>query len=265
MEIIKRKINGKPTEFPIYTQKEAEEQGIECVPWREAHAGDMALSDDGYVGVCISRHVYGQDTRQAFISTCYGRAWRRDKNLSFIERRDTRSFSESSARRWDERESKRMRTKLFVRALVDMYMQYQRIDWRMLGEIYRPDLKKPEKYARKLANNSEVNKMIRVEIQKVLSARGIDEDAVIDLFNDAVEIAKENKQPAPIIRVAENYSDMLEMKGKNASLVNPLSGLRIVEGVFDELEAETQKQLTNGKPAKKRVKVKAVQESVDGK
>ena len=79
----------------------------------------------------------------------------------------------------------------------------------MLGEIYRPDLDKPAKYARKLANNPEVNKMIRVEIQKVLAARGINEDAVIDLFTDAVAIAKQNTQAAPIIRVAENYSDML--------------------------------------------------------
>lgn len=260
METIQRKINGKPTEYPVYTQAEADELGIEYVPWRDAHKDDMALSDDGYVGVCLSRHVYRKSPANAFINICYGRSWRRSNNLSFIERKKVGVYSQTAARTWDNYEARRIRTKLFVRALVDMYMRYQRIDWQMLGEIHRPDQKKPEKYARKLANNPEVNKMIRVEIQKVLAARGIDEDAVIDLFSDAVEIAKKNKQPAPIIRVAENYSDMLKMKGENTPLLNPLTGLRILDGVFNELENETQKQLTNGKPDESKV----LQESNDG-
>jgi len=263
METIQRKINGKPTEFPVYTQAEADEQGIKYVHWKDAHAEDMALSDDGYVGVCLSRHFYKQNPASAFINICYGRAWKGTKQLLFLERKECGQFSQSSAGTWDSLEARRVRTKLFVRALVDMYMRYQRIDWRMLGEIYRPDLKKPEKYARKLANNPEVNKMIRVEIQKVLEARGINEDAVIDLFSDAVEIAKGNKQPAPIIRVAENYSDMLGMKAGDTPPPNPLAGLQLIDGVFKELESETQKQLTNGNPAKDEVKAEVVKESTD--
>lgn len=261
METIKRKINGRPTEFPIYTRKEADELGIDYVDWRNAHKDDMALSDDGYVGVCLSRHVYKDKPAFAFVSICYGNAWRTSNELLFLERKKTNSFSESAAKTWWSREASRVRTKLFIRAYVDMYMRYERIDWKMLGEIHRPDYKKPDKYAKKLFNNPEVNKMIRVEIQRKLDERGINEDYVIDLFNEAVEIAKANKQPAHIIRVAENFSDMLEMKGKSAKLLSPFAGKSILDGVFSELESESQKQLVNGNPDK----VEAAQEVTDVK
>lgn len=264
MEKIKRKINGKSTEFPVYTQEEADRWGIEYVHWSEVQPGGMALSDDGYVGACISRKVYTKgNTEKAFIDICYGSVWENYDNLSYIERRDCGVFSRSTAKTWDELEAARTRAKLFVRAYVDMYTRYARIDWKRLGEIYRPDLKKPAKYAKMLMHNPGVRKMIKVEIQKILEARGISEDYVIDLFNDAVTIAKKNRQPAPIIRVAENYSDMLQMKGDKTLLNDPFAGVPIVEGVYSELEAETEKQLTNGKPAVEQGIPKTVQESAN--
>ncbi len=261
METIQRKINGKPTEYPIYTQAEADELGIKYVPWRDAHKDDMALSDDGYVGVCLSRHVYKQNPASAFINICYGRAWRNTKRLSFTDRKNVGVYSQTAARTWDNYEASRVRTKLFIRALVDMYMRYERIDWKMLGEIYRPDLKKPEKYARKLANNPEVNKMIRVEIQKVLEARGITEDVVIANYKDIYE--KADKEDKPDLRVMkqvnDEYSEMLQMKGSKTQPLNPLAGLQLIDGVYKELENESQKQLTNGKPEEAEV----VEESTD--
>ncbi len=261
MEKIKRKVNGKLTEFPIYTQAEADKWGIGYVHWSEANAGDMALSDDGFVGVCISRKVYSKGGKDnAFINICYGKAWENYESLLYIERRDCGVFSQSTAKTWDELEAHRTRVSLFVRAYVDMYTRYSRIDWQRLGEIYRPDLKKPAKYAKKLISNPGVNKMIRGAIQKILDERGINESYVIDLFNDAVVIAKRNGQPAPIIRVAENFSEMLEMKRGGNLLADPLAGLPIVDGIYNELESETQKQLTNGKPEK----VESVEESTSG-
>ncbi len=258
MQTIERKLKGKLEVFSIYTQEEADRRGFKYVYWKDAHAGDLALSDDGYIGVCLERHEYNRNKVKPLIKTCYGRAWR-NGTLSFIERRDNGAFSASTCKKWDELEVKTERAKRFVRAYVEMFMRYKKIDWKRLGEIYRPDLTKPAKYAKKLFRNQRVTDMIKQELKRVLDARGINEEAVIDLFNDAVAIARENKQPAPIIRVAENYSDMLGMKGLTLSPNDPLAGLSVVDGVYDELESESQHKLTNGKP----VEAEIVEESTD--
>ena len=58
MDTIRRRIGGKMRKFNIYTQDEADKKGCLYIEWKHADEGDYALSDDGYVGECLSRKVY---------------------------------------------------------------------------------------------------------------------------------------------------------------------------------------------------------------
>ena len=55
MHVIKRKVNNILRSYQIHSQKEADDLGMEYVYWKDAQEGDNALSDDGYVGVCLNR------------------------------------------------------------------------------------------------------------------------------------------------------------------------------------------------------------------
>ena len=55
MDVIKRRVGGKMRTFNIWTQKEADDKGYFYIEWKHANEGDYALSDDGYVGDCLSR------------------------------------------------------------------------------------------------------------------------------------------------------------------------------------------------------------------
>ena len=46
---IHHKNDENPTSYTIRTQNEADEDKIGYIYWKEADAGDYALSDDGYV------------------------------------------------------------------------------------------------------------------------------------------------------------------------------------------------------------------------
>lgn len=58
MDTLKRKVNNRNQVYKIYTAEEADKLNITYLHWKEAHIGDYALSDDGYVGKCIGRKTY---------------------------------------------------------------------------------------------------------------------------------------------------------------------------------------------------------------
>ena len=50
-------------EHEIHTRDEADELGIDYVPWEDATEGQWAFTDDGYVAECIRRWDAGKRSR----------------------------------------------------------------------------------------------------------------------------------------------------------------------------------------------------------
>ena len=57
MYIIKIKHRGdkEETHYPIYQEREAKERNITYKPWKDADAGDNAVTDDKYVATVLTR------------------------------------------------------------------------------------------------------------------------------------------------------------------------------------------------------------------
>jgi len=70
MDTLKRKANGVNKVFNIYTEEEAESEGLPYLHWKEAKEGDYAATDDGYVGLCIGRKDYTDKNGRTNILLC---------------------------------------------------------------------------------------------------------------------------------------------------------------------------------------------------
>lgn len=220
MDILKRKFRGEQREFHIYSQAEADEAGIEHLPWREAGKGGWALSDDGYVGECLD--IMGpypsnraQDTRYMIFS--YGKVFDHPKaKLNFLERKANRSYSCISTKHWATIEANRKRGQRFITAYVMNFMAGVPIDWKKLGLIYRADLegKKPELTAKNLFSQGVFKEMIQQKMIEVFKGKEITEYDVIDMFKRALAVAEANKDAKEIRKTAEDFRDMFDMNPK---------------------------------------------------
>lgn len=258
MDTIVRSVLGKTIPFDIYTKEEADIKGIDYVPWREANCGDWAISDDDYVGLCYDRKTYTQTkvdgtpgNTSAAVYMCYGVAWISTKRLSYIERRETGTFHTTSPMGWVEREARKGRTKRAVKQMAQYIVANEPVDWDHVGQLYRPDQAVPRATAKRLFKQARIQEMVQHEVEEALQTEEIDRTGVIKLFKDAYDMAIDERQPASMVRVAENFSDMLQMKKPDEPAGMPIGtgGSKVVDGIFDEAEAlleERQKQIGAG-------------------
>ena len=218
MDILTRKFRNVFYDFIIYSQAEAENVGIDYVHWREAGRGGWALSDDGYVGECLD--ILGPYTARngataRFMIFSYGKVFDYPSTkLNFLERKATKSYSCTSTKDWAAREVKNRRGQRFITAYVMNFMAGTPIDWKKLGLIYRMDQKKPDKTAKYLFRQEAFKEMIQQKMIEVFKGKNISEDDVIEMFRDALIMAKANKDAKEMRMVAEDFRDMFDMNPK---------------------------------------------------
>ena len=199
----------------VYASKrEAEEAGIQPVYWKEAQVGDWALSDDDFAAEVFQREVYGGRQDRPFLVTPVCRVWVNQKSKLLIVRYlMTKKFSATNPEvDWNERESRQLRTKRAVRVYVAMLVSDQEIDWRKVGVAYRPDQADPEASARRLIlRNDDVQKLVQKEAELAMSPLGITPEAVVEGIVSAIDLAKEQRKPAAMLRGNIQLGKMLGM------------------------------------------------------
>lgn len=218
METLHRKHRDGVRSYPIWTQAEAEERGIRVVPWREAIQGAHTLSDDGYVSQCIARKRMG---KVEVVLLPFG--WfpvRSGVRCSWEERRESRAFG-ISPKGWRQVEVKKKRTKRAVKEYVKQFLEVEAgeraaIDWDAVGRVYRKDQKIPEATAKVLFRNPGVKAMVASELEKELAKEGVTRGRVVQLMNEALQVAREIQDPGTIFRVASKFGDMLDMQPDKA-------------------------------------------------
>lgn len=241
MDILKRRFRGEIREFPVYSQAEAEEVGIKYVPWREANKGGWGLSDDGYVGECLDikgPYINRCGLKARFITFSYGKVFDYPTTkLNFLAHKATRSYSWISTKDWATQEANKKRGKRFITAYVMMFMAGKTIDWKKLGLIYRPDLDDPARSAKHLFRQEVFKEMIQQKMIEVFKGKNISEDDVIEMFKDALVVAKANKDAKEMRMVAEDFRDMFDMNPKELPRGGEIPP-HIEDAVVEELQAD---------------------------
>ncbi len=220
MDILKRKFRGEKREFPVYSQSEADEAGIEYVHWKQAQVGDWALSDDGHVGECLA--IMGPYTNQRgmesrFMIFSYAKTFNYSSTkLNFMDHKVTNSYGTISTKDWATVEANSGRGKRFINAYVMNFMAGVTIDWEKLGLIYRPDQagKEPGRTAKHIFSQEAFREMIQQKMIEVFKGKNISEPDVIEMFRDALVMAKANKDAKEMRMIAEDFRDMLDMNPK---------------------------------------------------
>lgn len=246
MDVISRRIGGKLKKYPVYTANEAE---FDSVYWKQAQEGEWASTDDGYVAKCVGRKEYtdAKGRIKTLVKLTCGVQWvTNTANLLYEPNKEANIFSMVKPKPWQEREAKKSRTKNAVSAYVTQVVNGKKPDWEQIGKIYRPDQKNPPATVRRLFKQRVIKNMIEEKLKEVLIAKGIDKGFVLDTMLEAIEIAKEKQDVSNILRAAENFVDLLEMK-PNKKITTDTLQIDMTNQIMDQVETEEKKMIASRK------------------
>jgi len=227
---IHRKLKSGARDFNIYTEKEARFRNISYKPWKECNAGEYGISNDGHIGECLSRNKYRSST---LVTMCYGKGWVNNASkINFMKNYSMGIYSLINPRHWLDVEVKNRRFKETLDAYVMQVMSDKPVDWNILGNIYRPDQKEPALTVRRLFKEERVKKMVKDELEKVLTDKGITSSYVLDTILQAIEIARTKQDAGNMLKASSELSEYLQMKPEKRT-------------VTDRLEIDVTKQINN--------------------
>ena len=237
---IKHKDIGAKT-YEIYTQEEADKEGIKYNHWRDAGQGEWALSDDGFVSKVIKRKSYkGADK----IDNVYLRfAW----GYTFYNpRRTGRELNVKGRKSNTTMTGKRpIEVKAGQEKFKNLAMVYaQTLDTnktisKVCGEVTANQDKRIKRYMR-----TEVFKgMVRKELSKLLTEHGLTENYTLDLLERTIVMAKDKKDVTNLMRAVENLQDMHGMKDKHLVKTTDTLEASSTVKLIDELREEENKLL----------------------
>lgn len=222
MDTFVRTIDGKRRTCHVYTEEEARSAGLVPVPWREAHPGMWALTDDGFVGECLRRQEYvdrNTGSPRLFLTFTFARIWASPgARLSYADRRDKGGFYLQKAESWLDAELRRGRSRRVIRLAAAMLAAGQELDLERLGRAYRPDQRRPDLTVRRLLRQEKTQLMIQETLRKILADKGMTEREVIDMYLDTYGVAKEAGHTGTMKNVVDVFRDMFGMYPEEETL-----------------------------------------------
>lgn len=224
----------------VYDEEMAKEEGIVYKPWRECGIGDWGLSDDGFVGECFERRKIKKSNKQHGDYYVFSFACIIDyptTKLLFIPRWENKKYSGLSAEPWYVTEMKTRRFIPVIAAYVNGLLKKERLTASELNKYYRSDGKFGW-VIKRIMKTKEWDEVIKKEVRIALSERDMDEGKVLDIITDAVDIAKEKKDAANMLRGAEGLVGLLDMKPEKKQVTKSLEMSRIneIEGKIEREE-----------------------------
>tara|TARA_X000001382_G_scaffold64136_1_gene44399 strand:- start:1855 stop:2676 length:822 start_codon:yes stop_codon:yes gene_type:complete len=203
--------------YNIYTLEEAKKNKLDYKYWKEAKAGEYGLTDDNYVAKCIKRRTYSGRVNvvypfgQQFINKSGS------GKLEYEPHKFSGSFSMiSSKKAWETKKGKTL-YKQFAKIYALMTLA-GKVNYQKLGKALGDSEALPSAKAKALLKKEWMQDMVNEEIKKHLDKKGIDEGNVIDMINEAYEIAKTKKDPSNMLRASENFVNILGMKASTKDL-----------------------------------------------
>ena len=235
---IHHKGDKESTSYRIYRESEAQDKNIDYKYWKEANAGDYAISDDNYVAKVISRREYASNhsipniyLRFPWGFTFYNPKYK-SKKLNVKGRKTNVTMSGKSyiEVQSGQDKMKNLATMFAIKPDYDLA-----IEWAM-GAVTDSERRKWKRTMK-----SEVFKnMVQDELQKLLVDRGLTEGYTLQLLEETIGMAKDKKDVSNLLRAVENLQDMHGMKDKylvkTTQQIEATSSTKLI----DELREEEQ-------------------------
>jgi len=213
MDTLTRTVRSVKQDFFIYTEEEAQENKMEYVHWKEAKEGGYAVSDDGYLALCLAVNEYtnsrGITAREVIFP--YGRAWvSKGSKLLYERRRMVGNWSAAAPKTWIEYEVKRTRVRQLVKAYVRQSIVGS-VDYQSLGKLYRADQRIPAATVRRLLKQEKVQELIQDEYDKISDRTKRSYKDVFDQLDATIKIASKKGDAMTLVRVAKFLAKLLGM------------------------------------------------------
>tara|TARA_R110000824_G_scaffold255098_1_gene444063 strand:+ start:867 stop:1652 length:786 start_codon:yes stop_codon:yes gene_type:complete len=249
MDTLRRKLKGINKVYKVYTQEEAENNGIVYVHWKKASVGNYAVTDDGYVGLCIGRKNYTDKKGRVktFIRLCHGANWAGNTNtIEYLINKACGVYSQANPRSWQEREARKTRTKNLVNAYVGQALSASNFDYEKLGKIYRPDQSSPRATVKRILKQEFVKDMIEKKLKEVMKEKGISKSSVVDTMLEAIEIARQKQDVSNMLKACDYFMELLEMKPSKKIITDTLQ-LDMSSNIAEAIESEERSLLVQRK------------------
>ena len=227
-----------PTEYSVFSIREANDKEIKYKHWKEAAEGEYAASDDGYVTRVIKRKTYNAKTKPMdYIRFAWGYTFYNPKYagkpLNAAGRKSNTTLTgKSYIEAHKNSEIMQDLAKLYARPGINKNKAIEMV----LGENATEWKKKKWKRTMK----SEVfNTMVREELTKLLQDHNMTENYTLELLESTIKLAKEKKDVTNLMRAVDNLQDMHGMKEKNVTkTVDTLEAHSNVQMLDDIIEEE---------------------------
>jgi len=252
MELVSRKIGGEQVEVPVYTLEEAEELGLDTVPWKEARVGQWGITDDGYAMECRSCKDYvsatgWKDTYRVFTAgVCWGSC---KKPFNFERIHANRAYSAVSGDKWQDVDFRRIVVKELIHQAALQRITRGVYDYKQLAGVYRHD---GDPYygmgkVKWLLRSRKGKELVRTEIEKIMIGGGMSVADWIELGKRSFEKAAEKDDVVEMRRIWEKWGEFLAIKEAHTRELSPIAGQTVLDAVSEDLKQIPASGAKNGK------------------
>jgi len=88
--------------------------------------------------------------------------------------------------------------------------------------------------------------MVSEKLKEIMASKGIDKGFVLDTILKAIDIAEEKQDVSNMLRAAENFVEMLEMK-PNKKVTTDTLQIDMTNQIMDQIETEEKKMIASRK------------------
>jgi hypothetical protein len=199
--------------YQVYTRQEADQLKLPYVHWKAAIGLGWALTDDGYVLQVRSRKVYPHRDGETIIVSFFGNyhAFVTESGTFLWEpRRDRPRIRGAGMRNLTEADG----TKTVIREIIQVYCRMRlrgKIDWPKLVEMYGEKVPFARQRLRKLLKTHGAKRMIRQELELLLSNSGITRQTVIDDLKVARQLAIDSGDSRKVMEVTKMLAELTDL------------------------------------------------------
>lgn len=230
--------------YPVYTQKEAEEKGVQFSHWKSAKEKEYCLSDDGFVSIVLKRKKYESDRNQPtlYVRTPYGYIMH---NPNY---KTQKFYAEGRSTPWTlsgkpalEVQSRSERWKNLALAYVSTNFDPDLAIDMVLGQTTPQQRRRWKRRIR----TEEFKKVVRDELDVLLKDSGKDREYVMDLLEESIQMARDKNDVTNMMRATEKLMSLHGMDDKDTvKTTRSLEGVSTKKLIADVLEEEQKLKLT---------------------
>lgn len=245
MKIIERLYQRKKRKFKIYTKDEFDKEKKPYIYWKEAETGDYAITDDNYVMECLSKREYTDKNGniKTFIKLSGGVGWDNMASKINFELNDAyKTYTKTNpAKSWEDVEITSTRGKNTVDIYANMLLNGN-VNFKTLGNVYRPKDKIPEATVRRFLKNKRVKMEVEKKVREILGEKSINKEFAVDNLIRALSMAEHKGDVGNFLKANDQIMDLLEMK-PNKAITTDTVELIDTKKILDQITQEEEKKL----------------------